>query len=191
MNHELRRKEERVHLGFWIYLMSDCLIFAALFATYAVLRSATFGTPEPKELFSLSFVLVETVILLTSSFTTGLTLLALQARKKALIILGLSVTGLLGATFLLMECYEFSKLIEEGAGPTMSVSLSAFFTLVGTHGLHVFIGLLWLIVLIILITTRGLTESGARKVSCFALFWHFLDVIWIFIFTFVYLFALL
>lgn len=185
----IHHEEKRVHLGFWVYLMSDCLIFATLFASYAVLRSATFGTPEPRELFSLPFVLAETLILLTSSFTCGLALLALRRRKQSLVFLGLVVTAFLGASFLAMELYEFGELIREGAGPEASASLSAFFTLVGTHGLHILLGLLWILVLMLLVALRGITESVQRKVLCFTLFWHFLDVIWIFIFTFVYLFA--
>ena len=172
--------------GFWVYLMSDCVLFASLFATYAVLQVETAGGPSAKELFSLPFVLIETLILLTSSFTVGLALLAAHAHKKFQTLVFLKITLLLGFAFLGMELYEFRHLIEEGHGPSGSAFLSSFFTLVGTHGAHVAAGSLWMLVVAAHILWRGLAEN-MTKLMCVALFWHFLDVIWIFIFTFVYL----
>ena len=137
--------EDKVVFGFWVYLMSDCVLFAGLFATYAVLQSATFGGPSIAELASLPFVLTETMILLTSSFTVGLALLAAHHRKKYLALVALGVTLLLGLSFLGMEVQEFSHLIAKGEGPSRSAFLSSFFTLVGTHGLHVFFGSLWML----------------------------------------------
>lgn len=179
--------DDKVVSGFWVYLMSDCVLFAGLFATYAVLQSATFGTPGPGELFSLPFVLIETMILLTSSFTMGLAMVAAHNQKKQWAIAALAVTLLLGAAFLAMEVSEFKNLILEGYGPDKSASLSSFFALVGAHGLHVLIGSLWIVVLLVHVALRGLTAATLRKLSCLSLFWHFLDIIWIFIFTFVYL----
>jgi cytochrome o ubiquinol oxidase subunit 3 len=189
MTHELEHVEERVTFGFWVYLMSDCVLFASLFATYAVLHTATFGGPGASELFSLPFVLIETMLLLTSSFTCGLALLAAHARKKNLVLVALAATLLLGAGFLALEFSEFSNLIAEGNGPRADAFLSSFFTLVGTHGLHVAIGSLWMLAVMAHIAKNGLVAGSSRKLACLALFWHFLDVIWIFIFTFVYLFG--
>ncbi len=178
---------DKVTFGFWIYLMSDVVLFAGLFATYAVLQGATFGGVTIYNIPNLSFVFVETLLLLTSSFTVGLALLAAQHQKKYLTLGLLVATLLLGLTFLGMEVYEFSHLIAEGNGPDKSAFLSAFFTLVGTHGLHIFFGSLWMLVLMAHIALKGLSPATMRKIMCLALFWHFLDIIWIFIFTFVYL----
>ncbi len=178
---------DKVVFGFWVYLMSDCILFAGLFATYAVLQGATFGGPSASELFSLSFVLVETLILLTSSFTVGLALLAARYHKKYLTLVALGVTLVLGLLFLGMEVYEFRHLVAEGHGPSQNAFLSSFFTLVGTHGLHVFFGALWLLVLMVHLALFGLSAGVVRKLACLGLFWHFLDIIWVFIFTFVYL----
>ncbi len=178
---------DKVVFGFWIYLMSDCVLFAGLFATYAVLGGATFGGPSIADIVRLPFVLTETLLLLTSSFTVGLALLAAHNQKKSLAILGLAITLLLGLSFLWMEVSEFTNLIAEGSGPERSAFLSSFFTLLGTHGLHVALGSLWLLVLMAHIVVKGLSASTIRKLMCFSLFWHFLDIIWIFIFTFVYL----
>ena len=180
-------KEDKVTFGFWVYLMSDCVLFASLFATYAVLQGATFGGPSAADIFSLPFVLTETIILLTSSFTVGLALLAAHSQKKFLTLAALAVTLLLGLSFLGMEVNEFGHLIAEGNGPDKSAFLSSFFTLVGTHGTHVFFGALWMFVLTTYIALSGLTAGNIRKLTCLSLFWHFLDIIWIFIFTFVYL----
>jgi cytochrome o ubiquinol oxidase subunit 3 len=174
--------------GFWVYIMSDCLLFASLFATYAVLHTSTFGGPSSRELFNMPFVLVETFILLTSSFTYGLvTLYAHHQNSKQKVLAWLLVTFLLGAAFVTMEVTEFSKLIHEGNGPDKSAFLSAFFTLVGTHGLHVTVGLIWMVSTFVQVWQRGVTSVTLRKLSVLGLFWHFLDIVWIFIFTIVYL----
>lgn len=189
--HTLREehaREERVTFGFWVYLMSDCLLFACLFATYAVLHNNTYGGESAHELFNLPFVFVETLILLTSSFVTGLMNASLHAHKKKAVLITLFITALLGSTFLYLEFHEFSNLIADGNSFTQSAFLTAFFTLVGTHGLHVLIGTLFMVLLMIQVWGRGITPTTARRLKCLALFWHFLDIIWIFIFTFVYLY---
>ena len=167
--------------------MTDCVLFASLFATYAVLHNNTFGGPGGDELFSLPFVLVETLILLTSSFTAGLAVLALHGRKKAQVLGWLAVTFALGIAFLSLEISEFAQLVAEGNSWQRSGFLSAFFTLVATHGLHIATGLLWLIVVFVQTLRSGLTPSTAQRLTLFSLFWHFLDVVWIFIFTIVYM----
>jgi cytochrome o ubiquinol oxidase subunit 3 len=182
MNHD-----DRGYYGFWVYLMSDCVLFAGLFATYAVLHTETFGGPTSSSLFDLSFVLKETLVLLTSSFVCGLTYLAARDGKARYVVYGLLATLALGLAFLFMEVSEFAKLAGEGAGWTVSAFLSSYFTLVGTHGLHVFMGCLWMLVLLLHLSVRGLTAPTVRRLAYFSLFWHFLDIIWIFIFTIVYL----
>jgi len=173
-------------VGFWIYLMSDCLIFAVLFATFGVLAANTAGGPGAKELFDLPFVLGETMLLLVSSFTFGAAMLNLHAgRKRSVGWLG--ATFVLGASFIGMEVYEFTKLIHEGATPATSAFLSAYFTLVGTHGLHVACGLLWIAIMAHQIMRYGLDGVARRRLACLSLFWHFLDLVWICVFTFVYL----
>lgn len=179
------------YIGFWMYLMTDCILFGSLFATYAVLRGNTYGGPDGRELFDLNFVLVETVLLLVSSFICGLGIIAARAGKRALVLVALSLTFILGAVFVGMELYEFSHLVGEGHGWQQSAFLSAFFTLVGTHGLHIIVGLLWLCALAFSIIRFGLTERSVKRLTLFSLFWHFLDVIWILIFTIVYLFGVL
>lgn len=174
-------------MGFWIYLMSDLLIFAVLFATFAVLSNATAGGPTGKELFELPFVLTETMLLLISSFTFGMAMLNMHAGKQNRVIGWLMVTFLFGAGFIAMEIYEFLHFIDLGAGPSRSAYLSAFFTLVGTHGLHVTFGLLWIIIMIDMIRRHGLDSINKRRLACLSLFWHFLDIVWICVFTFVYL----
>ncbi|AND68241.1 cytochrome-c oxidase [Dyella thiooxydans] len=174
-------------LGFWIYLMSDCLIFSALFATFAVLANATAGGPTGKELFELPYVLGETALLLVSSFTFGLAMLNMHAGRRQRVMAWLVATFLLGAGFIGMEVHEFAHLIHEGAGPDRSAFLSGYFTLVGTHGLHVTAGLLWLLVMMDQVRRRGLNDDTRRRLSCLSLFWHFLDIVWICVFTFVYL----
>ena len=173
--------------GFWIYILSDCLLFAALFASYAVLHASTFGGPSSTDLFSLPYVLTETIVLLTSSFTCGVALLFAYKNRPAESAALLVVTLGLGAIFIVLEMHEFSQLIREGNGWQRSGFLSAFFTLVGTHGLHVTLGALWMFVLIIQLLHRGLTAMTVRQLQMLTLFWHFLDVVWIFIFSFVYL----
>lgn len=177
----------RTTIGFWLYLMTDCILFASLFATFAVLRHATAGGPSGSQIFEMPLVMAETIILLTSSFSCGLALVALKARKITQMVIALASTYVLGAAFLTIEISEFAKLIGEGNGPAHSAFLSAFFTLVGTHGLHIFIGLLWLLVLVVTLVRRGITSKWVRQLTLFALFWHFLDLVWIFIFTVVYL----
>jgi cytochrome o ubiquinol oxidase subunit 3 len=179
--------DSKTMLGFWIYLMTDCILFGSLFATYAVLRGNTFGGPGAAELFSLSFVLTETLLLLTSSFTAGLAMLAAHSGKRRQVLVWLGITFALGAGFLGMELSEFSKLIAEGNSFTRSGFLSAFFTLVGTHGLHIATGLLWMGVMVRQVLTRGLVPPVVRRLALLNMFWHFLDVVWIFIFTIVYL----
>lgn len=178
---------DKTIFGFWLYLMTDLLMFAALFATYAVLRNNTFGGPSGLDLFNLQFVLAETLILLTSSFTVGLAVLAARSEDRKQLLNWLLVTFILGCAFLSMELLEFSDLIKEGHTWTQSAFLSSYFTLVGTHGLHIFAGLFWLLTVGLKILTSGLSNSLIRKVTLFSLFWHFLDIVWIFIFTFVYL----
>jgi cytochrome o ubiquinol oxidase subunit III len=179
------------HLGFWIYLMSDCLIFAVLFATYGVLGASLAGGPGPRDLFDLGLVALNTALLLLSSITYGFAMLAVTARDQKKTLQWLAVTGLLGACFIAVELYEFGHLIHEGAGPQRSAFLSAFFALVGTHGLHVSFGILWLVVLFVQIRKRGLIPANERRLTCLSLFWHFLDLVWIGVFTYVYLFGVL
>jgi cytochrome o ubiquinol oxidase subunit 3 len=183
----LLESTSRKTLGFWIYLMTDCVLFAALFATYAVLHTSTFGGPSGHTLFDPPFVLAETIILLTSSFTIGLAILSSRNSKKNATIIWLCVTFLLGASFLAMEQTEFSSLVSDGNGWGRSAFLSAFFTLVGTHGLHITIGLLWMGVMIYRILSSNMKAIDIRRLALLSLFWHFLDVIWICIFTVVYM----
>lgn len=185
----LRHQQEftKTTFGFWIYLMTDCVLFASLFAAYAVLRNGTAGGPSGADIFELDFVLIETLLLLISSLTSGLALIGMKTGNKRLVITMLVATFVLGASFLAMELSEFSKLISEGYGWQTSAFLSAFFTLVGTHGLHIAIGLLWILVLLKSLYTRGITNTLTKRLALFSLFWHFLDIIWIFIFTLVYL----
>lgn len=184
---EQKNLDTRVTLGFWLYLMTDCILFATLFATYAVLHGNTFGGPSAKELFDLPFVLIETLLLLTSSFTAGLAVLAARYGHKKYLLICLLVTFVLGVAFLGMELSEFAHLASDGSSWTRSAFLSAFFTLVGTHGLHITAGLAWIGILSVFIIRRGLTPNSMRRLTLFSLFWHFLDVIWILIFTIVYL----
>ena len=179
--------QEKKTLGFWIYLMTDCILFATLFATFAVLRNATAGGPGGSELFDLPFVLIETMILLTSSFTVGLAILASTRGLKKQTLFWLGITFALGAAFLAMELYEFNHLVGEGFGWDRSAFLSAFFTLVATHGLHIAIGLLWLGVMIYRLIRFKFKQTDIKRLALFGLFWHFLDVVWIFIFSIVYL----
>lgn len=173
--------------GFWIYLMTDCILFSVLFATYIVLKPNTNGGPSAKELFDLPFALTETLILLTSSFTSGLALLALNFNQKKRALFWFAATFLLGVSFLGMELTEFSRFVKEGNSWQRSGFLSSFFALVGTHGLHITTGLLWMLVMMFQTAIKGITPSTFRRNSCLVMFWHFLDVIWIFIFTIVYL----
>jgi cytochrome o ubiquinol oxidase subunit 3 len=174
-------------LGFWIYLMSDCILFASLFAAFAVLRGQLAGGPGAREIFSLPYVAVETAFLLVSSFTYGMAMISMGRQRQGAVLGWLVLTMLLGLGFLGMEVHEFADLIREGAGPDRSAFLSAFFTLVGTHGLHVTSGIVWMVVLMIHVLRRGLTPANQTRLMCLSLFWHFLDVVWIGVFTVVYL----
>ena len=178
-------------LGFWLYLMSDCLIFACLFAAYGVLGRSYAAGPGGAELFDLSLVAINTGLLLLSSITYGFAMIAMQARNKGAVLAWLAVTGLLGAGFIGLELYEFAHLIHEGAGPQRSAFLTSFFALVGTHGLHVSFGIVWLLVLMSQVARHGLTGPNQRRLFCLSMFWHFLDVVWIGVFTFVYLMGVL
>ncbi|MBW8823154.1 MAG: cytochrome o ubiquinol oxidase subunit III [Xanthomonadales bacterium] len=178
-------------LGFWLYLMSDCLIFACLFATYGVLGRNYAGGPTGAELFELPLVAVNTALLLLSSITYGFAMISMQNRKTGAVLAWLAVTGLFGAGFLGIELYEFSHLIHEGNGPQRSGFLSSFFALVGTHGLHVTFGIVWLVTLMAQVAKKGLTAANQRRLFCLSMFWHFLDVVWIGVFTFVYLMGVL
>ena len=178
-------------LGFWLYLMSDCLIFAVLFATYGVLGRNYAAGPSPADLFDLSLVAINTAMLLLSSITYGFAMLQMQRDDKTATLFWLGITGILGALFLAIEIYEFSHLIREGAGPGRSAFLSSFFTLVGTHGLHVTFGIIWLITLMLQVMRHGLIVENRRRLMCLSMFWHFLDVIWIGVFSFVYLLGVL
>lgn len=177
--------------GFWIYIMSDCLLFATLFATYAVLSQSFATGPTPEHLFDLKFVAMETTLLLFSSFTFGMAMLSAYRRHMKGLYAWLTVTWLLGAGFLAMELYEFYHFAHEGAGPTASAFWSAFTALVGTHGLHVFAGMVWMIVLFVHFKRDGLTEENQVRLACLSLFWHFLDIIWICVFSFVYIMGVL
>jgi cytochrome o ubiquinol oxidase subunit 3 len=174
-------------LGFWLYLMSDCLIFAVLFAVYAVVGRSYAAGPSGAELFDLPLVALNTSMLLLSSITYGFAILEMQRRRVKPVLAWLAITGLLGCVFIGLELYEFSHLIHEGAGPQRSAFLSAFFTLVGTHGLHVTFGIIWLVVLMVQVGRGGLLPENRRRLMCLSMFWHFLDVVWIGVFTFVYL----
>ncbi len=186
---EERQAADKTLFGFWVYLMTDCVLFASLFAVYAVLHGNTFGGPSGQELFKLPYVLTETMVLLLSSFTCGLAMLAAQRRDRSQVLLWLAITFLLGATFLGLELTEFHAMVADGNSWRRSGFLSSYFTLVGTHGLHITFGLVWLLVVGVLTLKRGLTASMIKRLSLFSMFWHFLDVVWIFIFTIVYLYG--
>ena len=173
--------------GFWIFILSDIIMFSALFATYAVLLGQTAGGPSGRELFELRNVAVETALLLISSFTCGLATIAADMRNQLWFHLTMALTCALGLGFLAIEANEFASLVARGAGPTRSAFLSAFFTLVGCHGLHVFAGILWLLTMMAQVVAKGFRADIQRRILCFALFWHALDIIWIAVFTIVYL----
>lgn len=172
--------------GFWVYLMTDLVIFAVLFACLLVLRNNTFGGPSAQELFQLPLVLAETLILLTSSFTCSLGMLAAHRKVKSWAMIWFSLTFLLGTAFLYFEITEFIEFVGHGASWQRSAFLSSFFTLVGTHGFHIFIGLLWMAVMMFRIAFRSLNEHAISRIFRMTLFWHFLDFVWIFIFSVVY-----
>ncbi|MBA3758041.1 cytochrome o ubiquinol oxidase subunit III [Candidatus Saccharibacteria bacterium] len=186
VDHEAEAND-RVMFGFWVYLMTDLLMFAVLFAVYAVLHGKTLGGESGRELFSLPLALTGTLILLTSSFTCGIGMIAARGGKKNLTLLWFGVTFILGLAFLGLELYEFTELIHEGHTLRSNAFLSSFFVLVGTHGLHITSGLLWMAITLVYVIRRGLNSHLVRKLALLSLFWHFLDIVWIFIFTIVYL----
>jgi cytochrome o ubiquinol oxidase subunit 3 len=174
--------------GFWLYLMTDCILFASLFAVFAVMQHQFAGGPTGKDLFDIPGVAMETAVLLLSSITYGFAMIAAHNKRSGQVLLWLVITFLFGATFLYFEIHEFAHLIAEGAGPDRSAFLSSFFTLVGTHGLHVTLGMVWMIVLMVQVAKGPeLTERTLRRLTCLSLFWHFLDIVWICVFSFVYL----
>jgi cytochrome o ubiquinol oxidase subunit 3 len=176
-----------VAYGFWIFLLSDIVMFSALFAAYAVLVRATAGGPTGAELFNQASVAIETACLLASSFTCGLMSLAVGSRRRTTTYVFAAVTFVLGVVFLTLEIREFAGMIAIGATPQRSAFLSAFFTLVGCHGLHVTAGLIWLAVMMAQVEIKGFHPTVERRLLCFALFWHALDIIWVWLFTVVYL----
>jgi cytochrome o ubiquinol oxidase subunit 3 len=178
-------------LGFWIYLMTDALIFATLFATYGVVSTSYAGGPAPRQIFELPLVALNTALLLVSSITFGMASIAGQEGKVRATQGWLAITALFGIAFVAVELYEFGSLIAEGATPQRSAFLSAFFTLVGTHGLHVTFGLVWIAVMLVQLGQRGLGADNMRRLQCLGMFWHLLDVVWIGVFTFVYLLGVL
>jgi len=188
---EMALKLQKTQLGFWLYLMSDVMLFATLFAVFQIQRNAIAGNVSGHDIFSLPYVLGETVLLLVSSVTAGIAWMAAEVRKTALFRVLLAATIVLGLGFLVMEISEFARLVADGHSWQASGFLSAYFTLVGTHGLHISMGIIWALVMLIVSMQRGLEENLVRKIGLFALFWHFLDLVWIFIFTVVYLMGVL
>ncbi|MCM2293228.1 cytochrome o ubiquinol oxidase subunit III [Allorhizobium sp. BGMRC 0089] len=184
---EEHHPESSTNIGFWLYLMSDCLIFAMLFAVYGVLGRNYAAGPSPADLFELPTVAMNTAMLLISSITYGFAMLAMEKNNKSGTLVWLAVTGVFGAIFIGLELHEFAALIHEGAGPTRSAFLSSFFTLVGTHGLHVTFGIIWLLTLMVQVSKHGLIAENRRRLMCLSMFWHFLDVVWIGVFSYVYL----
>ncbi|CAG7636840.1 cytochrome o ubiquinol oxidase subunit III [Paenibacillus allorhizosphaerae] len=187
-HHDHHDHESIKTFGFWLFLITDCILFGTLFATYVVLHGNTNGGPTPHELFKMPGIIAETFILLTSSFTSGLAVLAMHRGNKKGLIGWLAVTALLGASFIALEVTEFvTMVLHEGATISTSAFLSSFYALVGTHGLHVSLGLIWMVGLMLQLRKRGITAVTKRKVEVISLYWHFLDVVWIFVFTVVYL----
>ena len=187
VRNEDHHPENGTLLGFWLYLMSDCLIFACLFAVYGVLGRSYAAGPSGADLFDLPLVAINTSLLLLSSITYGFAMLEMQKKRMGGTLAWLAITGLLGAGFIGLELYEFAHLIHEGAGPQRSAFLSSFFALVGTHGLHVTGGLIWLVTLMVQIRMHGLIGANMQRLTTLSMFWHFLDLIWIGVFSFVYL----
>ncbi|HEX7339629.1 MAG TPA: cytochrome o ubiquinol oxidase subunit III [Rhodanobacteraceae bacterium] len=189
------RTEPQAHngslLGFWFYLMNDCFIFSALFACVAVFGTSFAGGPTAAEVLDLNGLAVNTALLLVSSVTFGFAMLAMARQDKRGTLTWLAVSGVLAAVFVGLEIHEFVGMIAEGAGPERSAFLSTFFTLVGTHGLHVTLGVLWLIVLFTQVVRFGFTEANVRRLRCLSMFWHFLDLVWVGVFSYVYLIGVL
>jgi len=185
--HEQPAYNDTVTFGFWLYLLTDLLVFAVLFATFAVLRNGVAAGPSGAEIFDLKLVLGETLALLLSSVTVGIGMIYVYRKNIAGALAMFVATFILGSIFLGLELYEFNHLIHQGYTPQVSGFLSAFYALVGTHGLHIAIGLLWLGIMIVYLLSRGINNSAARKLGLLSIYWHFLDVVWIFIFTVVYL----
>jgi cytochrome o ubiquinol oxidase subunit 3 len=183
----LASKRIIVGYGFWIFLLSDFVMFSAFFATYAVLSGQTAGGPSGRELFDLRNTAIQTTCLLLSSFTCGLASIGAQTRRGSWFYGAMAATFLLGAAFIGLEVREFAGMVARGAGPTRSAFLSAFFTLVGCHGLHVTAGLLWLLTMMAQVFAKGYRADILRRILCFSLFWHALDIIWVALFTVVYL----
>jgi cytochrome o ubiquinol oxidase subunit 3 len=190
-NEQVLERYEKAEFGFWLYLMTDIILFASLFATYMVLRGNTAGGATSADLLDPKYALIETVILLTSSFACGIAALALRFKKVSMALWSLVLTLLLGFAFLALELNEFAELVREGHSWQASAFLSGFFTLVATHGLHITIGLIWGGAMAFYLLKHGTTANSVRKFTLFSLFWHFLDLVWIFIFTIVYLGAAL
>ncbi|MCH5583696.1 cytochrome aa3 quinol oxidase subunit III [Shimazuella sp. AN120528] len=185
---EYKSEEGRLKIfGFWVFLSAEIVLFSTLFATYFVLVHQTAGGPAGKDLFEVNIFAMETFFLLTSSFTCGLAILYMRKNSMKGYLIWTIITLLLGLGFLILEIKEFSTLVEMGAGPTHSAFLSAFFTLVGTHGLHVSLGIVWVTSVMIQVIKRGFTPVTARKIFMTGLYWHFLDVVWIFLFSTIYL----
>jgi cytochrome o ubiquinol oxidase subunit III len=176
-----------VAYGFWIFILSDFVLFSGLFASYAVLSPNTAGGPTGAELFNLRHVFIETMCLLLSSYTCGLGILSAERRHAGRFLVFAAFTFVLGAAFLSIEASEFAGMISRGAGPSRSAFLSAFFTLVGTHGVHVTSGLIWLIYMVAQVAAKGLRPAVLRRLLCWSLFWHALDIVWVGVFTLVYL----
>ncbi len=174
--------------GFWLYLMTDCILFGTLFAVFAVMQNQFAGGPSGKDLFDINGVAMETAVLLLSSITYGFAMIGAHKQRKGQVLFWLAITFLLGAAFIGMELNEFHHLISEGAGPNRSAFLSSFFTLVATHGIHVTFGMIWMVVLMVqTLKAPELGDREVRRLSCLSLFWHFLDIVWICVFSFVYL----
>ncbi len=181
----------RTIFGFWLYLMSDFILFGALFATYAVLRNSTFGGPSGRDLFQPSFALIQALVLLVCSLTAGLAGASAHRKHKNNTIALFGLTFLLGVAFLAMQLTEFSRFTSAGNGWDQSAFLSIFFTIVGTHGVHVVFGLLWTLVLLVPVWREGVTPESIRRLTCLRMFWQFLNIVWIFVFSFVYLIGLI
>jgi cytochrome o ubiquinol oxidase subunit III len=173
--------------GFWLFLLSDIIMFSTIFAAYAVLVGETAGAPSGRDLFNLDRVKIETFCLLASSFTCGLMAMSIESQRKGATFLWAGATFVLGAAFIAIELNEFAGMVANGAGPTHSAFLSAFFMLVGTHGLHVSFGLVWLVVMMAQVATLGFRPMVMRRLLCFSLYWHALDIVWVALFTVVYL----